>query len=118
MQELQRSFSSSPITASVAKDNVQKFRALMHHMKEEIKELSMQRESLIMELQQLQEAKPILAKAYVRTNHPNLGQKVQNLEQKNRHLQAVLKQQQQYAESIMHRKWLYTLKSESSIKTN
>lgn len=37
----------------------------MGQMKEEITELATQRESLIMELQQLQEAKPILANAYV-----------------------------------------------------
>lgn len=39
-----------------------------------------------------------------RTPHPSLIQRIQNLEQKNRHLQFCLKQQQQYTESIMQRK--------------
>jgi hypothetical protein len=79
------------------------------NLKDEIKDLTHQRDCLVMELQQLKEAKPILAKAYTKASHPNLTQRVQNLEQKNRHLQAMLKQQQQYAESILHRKFLEKL---------
>ena len=61
----QNSRSSSPISVSTAKDNIKKLKRIMSQMKEEITELATQRESLIMELQQLQEAKPILANAYV-----------------------------------------------------
>lgn len=61
----QNSRSSSPISVSTAKDNIKKLKRIMGQMKEEITELATQRESLIMELQQLQEAKPILANAYV-----------------------------------------------------
>ena len=39
-----------------------------------------------------------------RTSHPSLIQRVNQLELKNRHLQNVIKQQQQYTESIMQRK--------------
>lgn len=45
----------------------------------------------------------IFIQLYQRTPHPNLIQKIQQLEQKNRHLQFCLKQQQQYTESIMQR---------------
>lgn len=103
-------------------------------LNDEVKRLIQQRESMVMELQQLQEAKPVLERAYAvpshftyttkstskcafpfvlnvsicfrmyqRTPHPNLIQKIQQLEQKNRHLQFCLKQQQQYTESIMQR---------------
>lgn len=41
---------------------------------------------------------------FKRASHSNLTQRIQQLEQKNRHLQSVLKQQQQYAETIYHRK--------------
>lgn len=40
-----------------------------------------------------------------RTIHPSLTSRIQQLELRNRQLQAVLKQQQVYSESIMHRKW-------------
>lgn len=39
-----------------------------------------------------------------RTAHPSLIQRVNQLELKNRHLQNVIKQQQQYTDSIMQRK--------------
>lgn len=38
-----------------------------------------------------------------RTIHPSLTSRIQQLEQRNRQLQALLKQQQVYNESIMHR---------------
>lgn len=41
-----------------------------------------------------------------RTIHPSLTSRIQQLELRNRQLQAVLKQQQVYSESIMHRKWM------------
>uniref|UniRef100_A0A336L222 CSON003651 protein n=1 Tax=Culicoides sonorensis TaxID=179676 RepID=A0A336L222_CULSO len=75
------------------------------NLKEEVEMLVYQRDSLISELQQLQEAKPILAQAYTHTPHPNLSNRIQYLEQKNKHLQNVLKQQQQYMETVMHQAW-------------
>lgn len=56
---------SSPTSVSGAKENIKRMKVFMDQMREEIQELTAQRESLVMELQQLQEAKPILANAYV-----------------------------------------------------
>lgn len=42
-------------------------------LKDAIQNLSMQRDSLVMELQQLQEAKPVLEKAYAVSNLPALA---------------------------------------------
>lgn len=76
-------------------------------LQDEIKDLTHERDCLMMELQQLKEAKSVLARSYAKTaSHPNQMQKIQNLEQKNRHLQLMVKQQQQYTESILHRKYL------------
>ncbi|XP_063698937.1 ninein isoform X2 [Culicoides brevitarsis] len=75
------------------------------NLKEEVQMLAYQRDSLISELQQLQEAKPILAQAYTHTPHPNLTNRIQYLEQKNKQLQNVLKQQQQYMETVVHQAW-------------
>ncbi|XP_055595694.1 blastoderm-specific protein 25D isoform X2 [Uranotaenia lowii] len=72
----------------------------LHQLQEEIKDLTHQRDCLKVEFQQLNEVKPILARG-----HPNLGQKVHHLEQKNRQLQAMLKQQQVYSEQFMHQIW-------------
>lgn len=55
----------SPTSVSGAKESIKRMKIYMDQMKEEIQELATQRESVIMELQQLQEAKPILANAYV-----------------------------------------------------
>lgn len=55
----------TPTSVSDAKEGIRKMKMIMDHLKEDIQELTTQRESLIMELQQLQEAKPILANAYV-----------------------------------------------------
>ena len=57
--------SVTPTSVAGAKESIKKMKIIMDQMKEEIQELNTQRESLIMELQQLQEAKPILANAYV-----------------------------------------------------
>jgi hypothetical protein len=57
--------SNTPLSVNESHERIQKMRAIMEQMREEILELTQQRESLIMELQQLQEAKPILANAYV-----------------------------------------------------
>lgn len=57
--------SVSPLSVSESQERIRKLKTIMEQMKEEIQELTTQRESLIMELQQLQEAKPILANAYV-----------------------------------------------------
>lgn len=56
---------STPTSVSGGKESIRKMKMIMDQMKEELQELNAQRESLIMELQQLQEAKPILANAYV-----------------------------------------------------
>jgi prefoldin subunit 5 len=57
--------SVSPMSVSESQERIRKLKSIMEQMREEIQELTTQRESLIMELQQLQEAKPILANAYV-----------------------------------------------------
>ncbi|CAH1710195.1 unnamed protein product [Chironomus riparius] len=85
-------------------ERLRKMKMIMDQMKEEIQELATQRESLIMELQQLQEARPILANAY-KSTHPNLSQKLERLQMKNKHLQNVLRQQQHYTETIMYQTW-------------
>lgn len=120
--------SSPSPTPSVLKDELKRLKYFEISLKEQIKDLSLQRDGLIMELQQLQEAKPVLEKAYAvsdfffqiytptnflniifnnlkRTSHPSLIQRVNQLELKNRHLQNVVKQQQQYTESIMQRRF-------------
>lgn len=56
---------STPTSVSGGKESIRKMKMIMDQMREELQELNAQRESLIMELQQLQEAKPILANAYV-----------------------------------------------------
>lgn len=73
-------------------------------LQDEIKELTHQRDCLKAEFQQLCEAKPILARAYTKTAHPNQTQKIQHLEQKIRQQQSMLKHQQVYTENILHRK--------------
>lgn len=110
------------------RDDIQRLQMIELQLKDDIQNLSQQRNSLIMELQQLQEAKPVLEKAYAvrgatftrsgilylrkenffsqRSSHPSLMQRIQQLEMKNRHLQQCLKQQQQYTETIMNRKWI------------
>lgn len=120
--------SSPSPTPSGMKEELKRLKFFELSLKEQIKDLSLQRDGLIMELQQLQEAKPVLEKAYAvyifkleiscdrcthtcvflflqRTAHPSLIQRVNQLELKNRHLQNVIKQQQQYTESIMQRKY-------------
>ncbi|XP_052864474.1 uncharacterized protein LOC128271079 [Anopheles cruzii] len=97
--------------ASVAlQQQLQQFRLVQLQLQDEIKELTHERDGLMMEVQQLKEAKPILARAAYTKNggpgaHPNYAQKIQHLEQKNRHLQSMVKQQQQYTESILHQIW-------------
>ena len=56
---------ASLMSVNEGHDRLRKMKIIMDQMKEEIQELATQRESLIMELQQLQEARPILANAYV-----------------------------------------------------
>uniref|UniRef100_A0A182PMC5 EF-hand domain-containing protein n=1 Tax=Anopheles epiroticus TaxID=199890 RepID=A0A182PMC5_9DIPT len=81
-------------------------RLMQLQLQDEIKDLTHERDCLMMELQQLKEAKSVLARSYAKTaSHPNQMQKIQNLEQKNRNLQMMVKQQQQYTESILHQIW-------------
>lgn len=56
---------ATPTSVSGAMDSIKKMKVIIDQMREDIQDLATQRESLIMELQQLQEAKPILANAYV-----------------------------------------------------
>ncbi|XP_070133971.1 ninein homolog isoform X4 [Drosophila bipectinata] len=93
---------SSP---SVLKEELKRLKFFELSLKEQIKDLSLQRDGLVMELQQLQEARPVLEKAYARTTHPTLQQRLNQLELRNRHLQNVIKQQQQYTESLMQQSW-------------
>lgn len=46
------------------KEELKRLKFFELSLKEQIKDLSLQRDGLIMELQQLQEAKPVLEKAY------------------------------------------------------
>lgn len=64
-KSLPQSRTSSPLNAAQAREDIGKLKQFADQLREDIKELTSTRESLIMELQQLQEAKPILAKAYV-----------------------------------------------------
>ncbi|XP_043641215.1 blastoderm-specific protein 25D isoform X2 [Drosophila teissieri] len=93
---------SSP---SALKEELKRLKFFELSLKEQIKDLSLQRDGLVMELQQLQEARPVLEKAYARTTHPTLQQRLNQLELRNRHLQNVIKQQQQYTESLMQQSW-------------
>uniref|UniRef100_A0AAG5CVI7 EF-hand domain-containing protein n=1 Tax=Anopheles atroparvus TaxID=41427 RepID=A0AAG5CVI7_ANOAO len=93
-------------TIPVSAEHMKHLRLVQQQLQGEIKDLTHERDCLVMELQQLKEAKPIVARAYTKTaSHPNQMQKIQNLEQKNRHLQAMVKQQQQYSESVLHQIW-------------
>lgn len=99
----------SPICHSpdLLKDEIKRLKQSENKLKDEIKELCLQRDGFIIELQQLHEAKSVLERAHVRAAHPGLTSKIQQLEQKNRHLQQSLKQQTQYIENIIHRKFKF-----------
>lgn len=90
---------------NVMREDIKRLKLIELQLKDEVKGLAHQRDGLVMELQQLTEAKPMLEKAYTRTPHPSLTQRIQQLESKNRQLQYCLKQQQHYTESIMHQTW-------------
>uniref|UniRef100_A0A182JW17 EF-hand domain-containing protein n=1 Tax=Anopheles christyi TaxID=43041 RepID=A0A182JW17_9DIPT len=101
---IQHSVANSEGSASGAQ--TKHLRLVQLQLHDEIKDLTHERDCLMMELQQLKEAKSVLARSYAKTaSHPNQMQKIQNLEQKNRHLQLMVKQQQQYTESILHQIW-------------
>ncbi|XP_058126643.1 blastoderm-specific protein 25D [Anopheles ziemanni] len=94
------------MTLPVSAEHMKHLRLVQQQLQGEITDLTHERDCLLMELQQLKEAKPIIARAYTKTaTHPNQMQKIQNLEQKNRHLQSMIKQQQQYTESVLHQIW-------------
>lgn len=98
--------SSSCSSPNMMKEELKRLKFFEIQLKDQIKDLSLKRDGLIMELQQLQEAKPVLEKAYARAAaHPSLIQRVNHLELKNRHLQNVIKQQHQYTESLMQQSW-------------
>lgn len=92
--------------AMVSQEQLKHQRLMQLQLQDEIKELTHQRDCLKMEFQQMTEVKPFLARSYNKTAaHPNLTQKIQHLENKNRHLNGMLKQQQAYSEQILHRIW-------------
>lgn len=98
----------------VSQEQLKHQRLMQLQLQDEIKELTHQRDCLKMEFQQMTEVKPFLARSYNKTAHPNLTQKIQHLENKNRHLNGMLKQQQAYSEQILHReldilKWFRTI---------
>ncbi|XP_055539809.1 blastoderm-specific protein 25D isoform X2 [Wyeomyia smithii] len=101
---IHKSVSQSDIVLA-GQDQLKKLRLMQLQLQDEIKELTHQRDCMKMEFQQLCEAKPILARAYTKTAHPNQTQKIQHLEQKVRQQQAMIKQQQIYTESILHQIW-------------
>uniref|UniRef100_T1GHH1 Uncharacterized protein n=1 Tax=Megaselia scalaris TaxID=36166 RepID=T1GHH1_MEGSC len=87
------------------KEELKRLKFFEVQLKEHIQDLTIKRDSLVMELQQLQEAKPVLEKAYARAAHPSLIQRVNQLELRNRHLQNVIKQQQHYTENLLNQTW-------------
>lgn len=98
--------SSTCSSPNMMKEELKRLKFFEIQLKDQIKDLSLKRDGLVMELQQLQEAKPVLEKAYARAAaHPSLIQRVNHLELKNRHLQNVIKQQHQYTESLMQQSW-------------
>ncbi|XP_004518525.1 blastoderm-specific protein 25D isoform X1 [Ceratitis capitata] len=108
--QLQQQSKTSPSTehsiSSVGmKEELKRLKFFEISLREQVKNLSLQRDGLVMELQQLQEARPVLEKAYARTPHPSVIQRVNQLELRNRHLQNAIKQQQQQTESLMQRSW-------------
>ncbi|XP_055710040.1 blastoderm-specific protein 25D isoform X2 [Phlebotomus papatasi] len=86
------------------KNEIQELATIKNHLEDEIKEITYKRDCLLMEVQQLSYVKPTRTEAAKMAN-VNLTTRIQHLEQKNRQLQAVLKQQQHYAETIMHQTW-------------
>lgn len=91
--------------AMITQEQLKQQRLMQLQLMDEIKDLTHQRDSLKMECQQLNEVKPILARPSSKTTHPNLTQKIHHLEQKNRQLQSMLKNQQGYTEQILHQIW-------------
>uniref|UniRef100_A0A2M4A526 Putative rho-associated coiled-coil n=1 Tax=Anopheles triannulatus TaxID=58253 RepID=A0A2M4A526_9DIPT len=84
----------------------QKLRSVQLQLQDEIKELTQERDCLLMEVQQLKEAKPILARGFTKPDaNTNYVKTIQCLEQKNKRLQSMVKQQQQYAESMLYQIW-------------
>ncbi|ETN60186.1 blastoderm specific protein 25d [Anopheles darlingi] len=84
----------------------QQLRSVQLQLQDEIKELTQERDCLLMEVQQLKEAKPILARGFTKPDaNTNYVKTIQCLEQKNKRLQSMVKQQQQYAESMLYQIW-------------
>lgn len=52
------------VSPNVLKEDIKRLKVIELQLREEIKDLCHQRDSFIMEIQQLQEAKPFLEKAY------------------------------------------------------
>ncbi|GAB0099295.1 blastoderm-specific protein 25D [Sergentomyia squamirostris] len=86
------------------RNEIQELATIKNHLEEEIKDITYKRDCLLMEVQQLSYVKPTRTEAAKMANE-TLTARIHHLEQKNRQLQAVLKQQQHYAETIMHQTW-------------
>lgn len=56
--------SSTCSSPNIMKEELKRLKYFEMQLKDQIKDLSLQRDGLVMELQQLQEAKPVLEKAY------------------------------------------------------
>lgn len=98
--------SSSCMSPNMMKEELKRLKFFEIQLQDQIKDLSLKRDGLMMELHQLHEAKPVLEKAYARAAaHPTLIQRVNHLELKNRHLQNVIKQQQHYTETLLQQSW-------------
>lgn len=65
-RSLPDALSTSP---NVMREDIKRLKLLELQLKDEVKTLAHQRDGLVMELQQLQEAKPVLEKAYAVSIH-------------------------------------------------
>ncbi|XP_050086687.1 uncharacterized protein LOC126571869 isoform X2 [Anopheles aquasalis] len=97
---------SQPPTHDGRLQQTQQMRSVQLQLQDEIKELTQERDCLLMEVQQLKEAKPILARGFTKPGeNTNYVKTIQCLQQKNKRLESMVKQQQQYAESMLYQIW-------------
>ncbi|XP_035794226.1 blastoderm-specific protein 25D-like isoform X2 [Anopheles albimanus] len=97
---------SQPSMDDVGLQQTQQLRTVQLQLQDEIKELTQERDCLLMEVQQLKEAKPILARGFTKPGaNTNYVKTIQSLEEKNKRLQSMVRQQQQYTESMLYQIW-------------
>uniref|UniRef100_A0A182F4N4 Uncharacterized protein n=1 Tax=Anopheles albimanus TaxID=7167 RepID=A0A182F4N4_ANOAL len=97
---------SQPSKDDVGLQQTQQLRTVQLQLQDEIKELTQERDCLLMEVQQLKEAKPILARGFTKPGaNTNYVKTIQSLEEKNKRLQSMVRQQQQYTESMLYQIW-------------